>query len=168
METPVIYCIPYLLVFQQEQGRVSWSAYPNGLKTGESLSVPEKSLAAVSEGFPEPVYQSHKNGLTSCGLLESEANAMVQTWWSSYFETEGLRVFWVLPETATQRILSLKVTPAPQKVVRVIVVRSEILRPRQEAEWLALSRESGENSTKWTTLMQNHRFGLAIQERVKA
>jgi hypothetical protein len=160
--------IPYLLVFQQEGGRVSWHARTSGLKSGGSLDLPESMLATAADGFPAPIYDSLKSGLTACGLLESEADAMVQTWWTSYFETEGLRVFWVLPAAATDRILPLSVTPPPAKTVRVIVGRSEVLRPRQEAAWLAASRQTGDAALPWKHTVDNDRFGLAIEERVKA
>jgi len=159
--------IPYLLVFQQNGGRISWSARTGGLKSGETLDLAESTLTTAADGFPAPVYESLKTGLVACGLLESEANAMVQTWWTSYFETEGLRVFWVLPATITDRILPLAVTPAPDKIVRVIVGRSEVLRPRQETGWLAASRKTGDEAQPWNDTVQSDHFGLAIQERVK-
>ncbi len=160
--------IPYLLVFQQNGGGVSWSARTAGLKAGEALDLSESSLTKSADGFPSPIYESMKSGLIACGLLESEANAMVQTWWTSYFETEGLRVFWVLPAATTERILPLTVSPAPKKSVRVIVGRSEVLRPRQETEWLVASRQKDENAYLWKYTVESDRFGLAIQERVKA
>ncbi len=160
--------IPYLLVFQQNGDRISWSARPGGLKSGETLDLTESTLTTVTKGFPAPVYESLKTGLAACGLLESEANAMVQTWWTSYFETEGLRVFWVLPTATTDRILPLAVTPTPDKIVRVLVGRSEVLRPRQENNWLAASRKTGDEANPWNYTIQTDRFGLAIQERVKA
>jgi len=160
--------IPYLLVFQQNGGRVSWSARPGGLKSGESLDLAESTLTTAADGFPAPVYESLKTGLAACGLLESEANAMVQTWWTSYFESEGLRVFWVLPTATTDRILPLAITPTPDKIVRVIVGRNEVLRPRQETAWLAASRKTGDEANPWNYTVQTDRFGLAIQERVKA
>ncbi|MES2922505.1 MAG: hypothetical protein V4819_13210 [Verrucomicrobiota bacterium] len=160
--------IPYLLVFQQNGGRVSWSARPGGLKSGEVLNIAESTLTTAADGFPAPVYESLKTGLAACGLLESEANAMVQTWWTSYFETEGLRVFWVLPTATTDRILPLAVAPAPDKIVRVLVGRNEVLRPRQETEWLAASHKTGDDARPWNNTVQTHRFGLAIQERMKA
>ena len=125
--------IPYLLVFQQNGSRVSWHARTSGLKSGESFDLPETSLNTVADGFPAPIYDSLKTGLTACGLLESEADAMVQTWWTSYFETEGLRVFWVLPAAIDRPDPASSVTPPPAKTVRVLVGRSEVLRPRQEA-----------------------------------
>lgn len=160
--------IPYLMVFQQTGCRVSWHARSSGLKAGESLDLAESSLTTAADGFPAPVYESMKSGLTACGLLESEADAMVQTWWTSYFETEGLRVFWVLPAATTDRILPLTATPPPSKVVRVLVGRSEVLRPRQETAWLAASRLTDDKAASWKHTVNNDRFGLAIEERVKA
>ncbi len=159
--------IPYLLVFQKHGSRVSWHARTGGLKSGESLDLPESTLTIAADGFPAPIYDSLKAGLNACGLLESEADAMVQTWWSSYFETEGLRVFWLLPAAATDRILPLSVTPPPAKTVRVLVGRSEVLRPRQEAAWLAASRQTGDAAMPWKYTVESDRFGLAIEERVK-
>jgi len=160
--------IPYLLVFQQNAGRVSWRASGSGLKSGAAMDVPEEILAHAADGFPAAVYESMKTGLAACGLLDSEADAMVQTWWSSYFETEGLRVFWILPRATTERILPLGITPSPANTVRVLVGRSEVLRPRQEAAWLAASRKTGDEASSWNDTVQSDRFGLAIQERVKA
>ena len=164
METPVIYFHSDKAFHAQihvgfEGGTISqW--YPNR-SGGETLPEPppsshpgvnpvplekwrmdlaESTLTPAADGFPAPVYQSLKNGLAACGLLESEANAMVQTWWTSYFESEGLRVFWVLPTPVTDRILPLTITPPPDRIVRVLVGRSEVLRPRQETTWLAASR----------------------------
>jgi hypothetical protein len=160
--------IPYLLVFQQHGSQVTWHARTSGLKSSESLDLAEPMLTTAPDGFPAAIYDSLKSGLTACGLLESEADAMVQTWWSSYFETDGLRVFWVLPAATTDRILPLTVTPSPAKTVRVLVGRSEVLRPRQEAGWLAASRKTGDAAMAWKNTVDSDRFGLAIQERVKA
>lgn len=89
---------------------------------------------------------------------------MIQTWWTSYFESEGLRVFWSLPRAATDRILPLDVKPAPEKIVRVLVGRSEILRPRTERMWLEASRRKGDPSN--SDALDVHRFGLATRERL--
>jgi hypothetical protein len=160
--------IPYLLVFERDSGIVRWHANADGIPSGGTLKVPESILTAASGAFPAPIYASMKTGLAAAGLLPAEADAMIQTWWTSYFERDGLRVFWVLPTSATDRILPLNVTPAPEKTVRVLVGRSEVLRPRREAGWLAASRLTGDNAWQWTSLINTDRFGLAIQERIKA
>lgn len=160
--------IPYLMVFEQSAGKIRWHARNEGLSPGASAEIAETSLVSTGNEFPSEIYQSMKSGLTSAGLRASEADAMVQTWWTSYFERDGLRVFWILPAAATERILPLTATPAPQKTVRVLVGRSEVLRPRLETEWLANSRLTGDKAQPWQYLVSSDRFGLAIQERVKA
>jgi hypothetical protein len=131
---------------------------------------PEMIEAGIREQpFPEPVYREMVEGLTATGLLKSEATAMVETWWESYFETEGLRVFWVLPESRTVAILPLEVSPAPKKQVRVLVGRSEVIRPGKERDWLALSRsKDSRHLATWDHTMKNDRFGKAYQHRVEA
>jgi hypothetical protein len=158
--------IPYLLVFEKRENRVLWKAKPGGLKAGQRVVLGEAELVVHDEEFPEPVYESLKSGLISQGLLESEAVAMIQTWWTSYFESEGLRVFWVLPRMTTDRILPLDVKPAPEKIVRVLVGRSEVLRPRTEQMWIEVSR--GKADAANSNVLDVHRFGLAIRERLAA
>jgi len=160
--------VPFYLVFEKDiGGAVSWSS-AGGLKAGEKTELKKNKLAPAKGEFPAEIYQSMKNGLLSCGLLDSEADAMVQTWWTSYFESPGLRVFWVLPSSATDRILPLSLSPQPEKIVRALVGRSEVLRPAAEREWLAQSRLKGDEANMWNYTVSMDRFGLAIQERVKA
>ncbi|MEO8617036.1 MAG: hypothetical protein ABI600_17985 [Luteolibacter sp.] len=161
--------IPFYLVFERGLGgAVSWSAGKGGLKTGESILLAKDKLTPTTGEFPEAIYHSMKSGLVASSLLESEANAMVQTWWTSYFESTGLRVFWVLPSSTTDKILPLAVSPQPEKIVRVLVGRSEVLRPSVEREWLAQSKLTGDSAYVWNYTVENDRFGLAIQERVNA
>ena len=160
--------IPYLLVFDQSNGKIRWRDVTIGIPSGGKLDIAEADLTNIETAFAEPVYQSMKTGLASMGLLESEAHAMVQTWWSSYFEKDGLRVFWIVPTATTDRILPLIAEPTPEKTVRVLVGRSEVLRPRKEAELLAMSRLQGDQAAQWTWLKSGDRFGIAMEERVKA
>ncbi len=160
--------IPYLVAFEMADGKLRWTEKAAGIDAGGSISIPESDLIVEPSGFAEPLYHAMKTGLARCGLTDAEARSMVETWWHSYFEAPGLRVFWVLPNATTERILPLTVTPPPNKIVRVIVGRSEILRPRQEAQWLAASRKTGDEANAWNSLVLADRFGLAINERVKA
>lgn len=160
--------IPYLLVFDQSNDKIRWRDVTYGIPSGGKLDIAEADLTNIETAFAEPVYQSMKTGLAAMGLLESEAHAMVQTWWSSYFEKDGLRVFWIVPTATTDRILPLTAEPAPEKTVRVLVGRSEVLRPRKEAELLAMSRMQGDQAAQWTWLKSGDRFGIAMEERVKA
>jgi hypothetical protein len=158
--------IPYLLVLERSTGVTSWRANNDGLGNDQEVSIDPSSMQMEGSEFPAAIYHSLRNGLTRSGLLESEADAMIQTWWTSYFESDGLRVFWILPASTTENILPLTVTPPPRRTVRVIVGRSEVLRPRQEAEWLAESKLGGDEAARWKYIKDQHRFGLAIAERV--
>ncbi|MEO5913560.1 MAG: hypothetical protein ABIS50_04970 [Luteolibacter sp.] len=160
--------IPYLVAFEIVDGKLRWTEKTSGLDGGGSISIPESDLKDEPAGFSEPLYRAMKAGLARCGLTDAEAGAMVETWWHSYFEAPGLRVFWVLPRETTDRVLPLDVSPPAAEIVRVLVGRSEVLRPRKEKEWLAASHKTGEEANTWNYLVQADRFGLAIKERVKA
>ena len=82
--------------------------------------------------WKKALYADGQKMLMDAGLYRKEADAMMQTWWASYFETPGLRVFWIVPRATVDEILPLKVSPTPKDTVRVIVGRSEILRPSFE------------------------------------
>lgn len=160
--------IPYLIAFEKRDGKVRWHEMSKGLEAGTTATIPESRWKDEVGAFPTAIYQSLKNGLTGSGLTPAEADAMIQTWWTSYFEREGLRVFWIVPREVTDRILPLTVEPAPETTVRTLVGRSEVLRPRQERQWLADSKQSGDASVPWQAIVNSDRFGLAVQERVRA
>ena len=70
--------------------------------------------------------------LVSEGLYDKEARAMVDTWKHQWFAEEGSRVFYLLPRAWTDRVLPLEVTPKPDRVVRVMVGRAELVMPSIE------------------------------------
>lgn len=97
------------------------------------------------------------HSLVAEGLYEKEAQAMVDTWSSSWFKEPGTRLFYVLPQEKTDQLLPLQVTPEPQESVRVMVGRLEVMTPEQElqTEQLILSRvasdaKSADGAEQWT------------------
>ncbi len=70
--------------------------------------------------------------LTSAGLYEKEAAAMVKTWDDSWMGEQGLRVLYALPQKWADATLPLNITPAPTELKRVFVGRAEIITPSQE------------------------------------
>lgn len=161
--------IPYLLIYERlSDGTHRWTERKE-LQQGESIRIAESELERKGKGrFDEVLYRSLATNLAAQGLLESEARAMVETWWQSYFAAPGLRVFWVLPDARTDAILPLEVKPAPEKIVRVLVGRSELIRPRQETQWLAMAAAKDEDTQRqWTTLTYHDRFGAAYLERIQ-
>jgi hypothetical protein len=160
--------IPYALVFEQTGSEIRWTELPEGLAASGNTAIPESQLKTTAIKDVLEIYQAMATGLERQGLTRAEARSMVETWWTSYFQAPGLRVFWVVPRAATDRILPLEASPAPTSTVRVLVGRSEVLRPRQEKQWLALSQITGEGAGPWKYLVSSDRFGLAIEQRVKA
>lgn len=80
-----------------------------------------------------PPRRELKSLLTSHGLYEKEAEAMLNTWRDSWFE-EGLRVFYVLPRQSVDAILPLAINPQPKELVRVLVGRAELITPEMERD----------------------------------
>lgn len=79
------------------------------------------------------------------GLYPKEAAAMVETWRDSWFE-EGMRVIYLMPRASVDRVLPLKVTPAPKEVQRVFVGRAEVLSPWTD-HTIRIAMETGDTKT---------------------
>jgi hypothetical protein len=78
-----------------------------------------------------------KTALTAEGLYEDEAEAMLATWQLSYFDSEGMRVFFILPRSWTDAQLPLS-TSIPAEVTRVMLGRVELTSPHQKAALTSL------------------------------
>jgi hypothetical protein len=85
----------------------------------------------LNEGVPR-VKEAVAAALVKEGLYPKEAQAMVNTWEKSYFRTEGLRILSVLPRPAVDAAIPIKIEPAPDELVRVMVGRVEVLTPDME------------------------------------
>ena len=70
--------------------------------------------------------------LVSEGLFADEAQAMLETWRLSYFESEGTRVFFVLPLSWTDAHLPLSIS-VPADITRVMLGRVELISDHQRA-----------------------------------
>jgi hypothetical protein len=93
----------------------------NGKTTREPLAAVRQKLATAMEA-----------ALTRAGLYPREAAAMVKTWDDAWFAEPGLRVLYVLPRAWTDRVLPLKLEPAPSAIERVMVGRAELITPEME------------------------------------
>ena len=72
--------------------------------------------------------------LVAHGLYAKEARAMVNTWRTSYFMSDGIRVLFVLPQSWTDRFIPMRIAPRPDEIVRVMVGRIELLTPERERD----------------------------------
>ena len=129
----------------------------------KDTSIVAESDWVVAEANWQPaIFSEMRKGLMSLGLTKEEANGMVKTWWRSYFEQDGLRVFWVVPEKELEKLLPLSVSPVPEDIVRVIVGRGDLLRPSFEKEMITCLGK------KRFSKFQRDRFTEVYMNRLRA
>jgi len=116
--------IAQLIVFENRDGKVGFQTIENfsGATTIDRPSL-DKSTDAVIPRL--------RQSLVAAGLYDKEADAMIKTWRNSWFET-GMRVFYVLPRSATDTVLPITIDPRPDELVRVLVGRTEVITPEME------------------------------------
>lgn len=68
---------------------------------------------------------SMKGALVAAGLFDDEADAMLETWKSSYYQEPGIRVFYLVPEQWIEYFLPLEIS-APHELKRVLVGRIDL------------------------------------------
>jgi hypothetical protein len=100
--------------------------------------------------------------LTTNGLYQKEAEAMVDTWSDSWFE-EGTRLFYVVSRSFIDAVVPLKIDPAPADVTRVFVGRLELITPFARTA-IGHALATGDRAT----LEKYGRFLHPIAERVLA
>ncbi|MEX2285880.1 MAG: hypothetical protein WD648_02250 [Planctomycetaceae bacterium] len=80
--------------------------------------------------------------LVGHGLYEKEARAMVNTWKSSWFGEQGTRLLYAVPQSITDKLLPLSISPPPDQTIRVLIGRLEIMTSADEARVTKLVRSS--------------------------
>ncbi len=143
--------IPYALIFDWNADGVLMkevNAIPGGDSAevtleGDRLADAPSYLSNLFKTSERPqdwrptVYRTMVRALVKQGLYQREADSMVRTWWKSYFEHRGCRIFWIVPNDFVEKTLPLNVSPAPAETVRVLVGRSELLKPEFERRLLS-------------------------------
>lgn len=170
------YGIPYVLVYHvrdsllfDKEGKVTGSVklasvWWSGTISGQGTVEVDRATTYYS-GATEALkteYNTFIHALETAGLYTKEAQAMLNTWYQSYFNHSGLRVFWVLPRPLTDEIIPLTITPSPSQVERVLVGRSEVLTPEFE-KMLYESMIVKQDESQWS----EDRYLLAYRERMK-
>ena len=105
-----------------------------------------KPVSATSASTLNSEMTRFEDELVNAGLFDDEAKALLCTWQESYFQHNGLKVFWIAPRSFTDSILPIAITPVPQNLNRVIVGRSEVLTMQMEQDL-----KQGTDSAFWAT-----------------
>lgn len=117
-----------LFLVTAQAGEIQFQKY-DSIAAGSRLVLEQ----AITTSSIDDLSQAVAKALVGEGLFEKEAQAMVKTWHDSWFQEEGTRLFYMLPERLTDELLPLTIQPRPDKTVRVMVGRLEIITPEEES-----------------------------------
>jgi hypothetical protein len=111
-----------IILFENRDGAATYAAQHTA-----AASATFNALEPEGEG-PSPQFALQKM-LVAHGLYPREAQAMIDSWRSSWFE-QGTRLFYIVSGEAVDAILPLQINPMPSEVKRVFVGRIEIPTPQ--------------------------------------
>lgn len=132
---PMTEAVRHIYVLRIEGGAGAYRYLPS-LGCGEQINhlVPTMTNAQPLEQFASALSDDLAQRLEDSGLYAKEARAMVNTWRSSYFSSDGIRLLFVLPQSWTDAFIPMKISPPPDELVRVMVGRLELLTPERERD----------------------------------
>jgi len=166
--------VRHVFVVRVEGGRGAY-AYAPGLKPGGRLSglIPPTADTRPIEEFSRRLGDDLASRLVESGLYPKEARAMVNTWRSSYFETDGVRALFVMPPAWTEEVAPMSVSPVPDTLVRVMVGRLELMTPdRERAAGQAVadlaSPDAAARARAYDFLVAQGRYAEPVVRRVAA
>ena len=142
--------ITQIFVIRVENGRGAYRFRPT-LRTGEEVTgvIPSMAESRPLPEFTKSIADDLAARLVEAGLYAKEARAMVNTWTSSYFQSEGIRALFVLPQSWTDAFIPMTVVPRPKEIIRVMVGRLELLTGEREQMAEAAIRDlTGGDSAK--------------------
>jgi hypothetical protein len=129
--------------------RAAFVAHPEGVpRLGSSaLQMPEISAYVPFEAFESDLSEAVMQALVAQGLYADESRAMVDTWRRQWFGTPGLRVLYLAPQAWTESVIPLTLDPVPDSLLRVMMVRVEVLTPELEAQDVAALADMSSDSS---------------------
>jgi hypothetical protein len=135
--------IPGLFLVRVEKDKVYFEQSGH-LSQGAEVRMQEPKDASTAEKLGDAMAKL----LTEQGLYEKEARAMVKTWSNDWFGQDGIRVLYLVPESLTDGLLPLQITPKPDQLIRVLVGRHDFLTPETERQVDTLVRRFHGNSNQ--------------------
>jgi hypothetical protein len=135
------------------------------IRADQSLAFQELGAAQTQPGELRPLFRTNgtfednafrkvaldqlrdsmQKALVKDGLYADEAKAMLDTWEAAYFKTAGTRLFYLVPQAWTDRVLPLRVS-VPCAIDRVMVGRIELVTPEHRE---LLKRIASTTTANW-------------------
>jgi hypothetical protein len=155
--------IAHFIIFENHGGKI-------GYRLGDALTGEMTYERPALDQRLDSLLQDLKQMLVASGLYEKEAEAMIKTWRSSWFE-QGVRVFYILPRQTTDAVLPIAIEPRPAELVRVLVGRAEVITPEMEKSVQRQVSMLGDDSPKvreaaMQTIRKYGRFSGPILKRI--
>jgi hypothetical protein len=111
----------------------AFHVYPAGLAPGGALTDDVRGQAHQAlDAYAADLGAAITQALDGTGLYHDEAVAMVSTWSRQWFRTPGTRVLYLAPQPWTEAQLPLHLDPPPASLVRVMMIRVEVITPDEE------------------------------------
>lgn len=130
------------IVYRLHGETLTYGIVPD-VQAGKTVSVTEPHRQIDLDTLSELMRQE----LIDAGLYDKEATAMIHTWASSWFNEQGTRMFYLVPQAVTDRELPLHVSPRPDELLRVMVGRVEIMSATEEQRLLQVVKQAAEQRT---------------------
>lgn len=121
---------PIWIVQVLPDGRVRYRTVPASEQRSVTAALPPGTDSSSSD--IGSLRRELADTLIAQGLFKDEAQAMLETWQLSYFDSEGVRLFFVLPPPWTDAQLPLSIS-TPADITRVMLGRVELVSPHQRA-----------------------------------
>lgn len=139
-----------LFVINVGGGKGAFSLKKEGMSGGESIEpeIPSLDGAAPMAIYVEALAAKVTEALDATGLYHDEAVAMVSTWKRQWFGTPGVRVLYLMPQAWTDAAIPLTITPPPEEVRRVMMIRVEVITPELEQADAAMAKLLAQPSTE--------------------
>lgn len=129
--------IAWMMLLDSSAGAIRYATF-DGVGAGQQREV----ALPANPSEPEKLALDLTEALVSTGLYRREAEAMVNTWKSSWFGEEGTRLLYFVPPKLTDELLPLTIEPKPAETIRVLVGRLDLMTPEQEAAVTQIVKDS--------------------------
>ncbi len=144
-----------------------FAVHPEGLAASHGALIESLSGATSMplDAYADALAAAMTAELDKTGLYHDEAVGMVSTWRRQWFRTPGLRVLYFAPQAWTDTQIPLAITPKPDRITRVMVIRTEVI--TTELEWVDVAAVRGINAGDATATAHFDGLGRFAEPRLR-
>jgi hypothetical protein len=162
--------LPFGTALRVRGSKASWAAIPrvspllvDGKPTLNMANVTLPPADGPLDEVESELAAAWQSALAKDGLTTAEASAMVETWRRTWFREEGDRVLTLVPRATIDQMLTLKITPQPEKTERVFVARIEMISPDREDALVRLLNSTNKSDATQVAELDNIALGRFSQ-----